>query len=133
MNVSLNITLQGSYRSKQGNVTFRYAVTGSEADMAAYKEAQGDFHRTNPDGTVLWFTTRFAGPKGKLIITQNKKCIADMSAFDAAASLASQYGGNFGQEIAKGMTAQLLGNGAVSNTPAAEATEVHDEGDLDKH
>jgi hypothetical protein len=131
----LRIKLHGSYRSKQGNVTFRYAVTGTPAELAAYKAAQGDFYREDPVVGPLWFTTRFAGPDGKLIITQNNKVVADMSAFDAANSLATQYGGNFGQEIAKGMVASLLGNSTAptaSSAPSVDA-EVNAEEGLDQH
>jgi hypothetical protein len=34
-----------------------------------------------------------------------------MSAFEQAASLAKQFGGNFGNELAKATVAQLLGGG----------------------
>lgn len=131
----LRIKLDGSYRSKAGNVTFRYIVTGTPAELAEYKAAQGDFHREDPVKGPLFFTTRFAGNDGKLVITATKKVIADMSAFDAANSLASQYGGNFGQEIAKGMTAALLGSAAVSTSSSAPAVDapVDAAEDLDKH
>ena len=41
-----------------------------------------------------------------------------MSAFEQAASLAKQYGGNFGQELARASVASLLGNSA----PVADAS-----------
>lgn len=49
-----------------------------------------------------------------------------MSAFEQAASLAKQYGGNFGQELAKAAVANILGgnsNAATTEVPAkAEAS-----------
>ena len=44
-------------------------------------------------------------------ITSKGKIVPDMSAFEQAASLAKQFGGNFGNELAKATVAQLLGNG----------------------
>ena len=66
----------------------------------------------------MWFTTRCVGENGTLIITTNGKIVPDMSKFDQAASLASQYGGNFGEELAKLTAQSILG---VSSTSAVEA------------
>ena len=109
-------------QSKNGNPTFVYTVKGSDADLDAYKEAQGDFHRTDEDGTALWFTTRCVGDSGKLIITTNGNIVPDMRAFDQAASIASQYGGNFGQELAKQAAQGILGVQQAS-APAPAAVE----------
>ena len=43
-----------------------------------------------------------------------------MSAFDQAASIASQYGGNFGQELAKQAAQSILGVSG-SSAPQVEA------------
>jgi hypothetical protein len=114
----MKIKLIRSYRKKgTGNVVFVYGVSGSKEQLEAYKKAQGDNYVEAEDGTPLWFTTRCVGQSGNLIITSAGKVIADMSAFEQAASLASQYGGNLGEELAKQAAASLLGTGAVS-TPA---------------
>jgi len=105
----LKVTLLRSYRSKNGNVTFVYGVTGSKKALEQYKTIQGDFYRADDDGKALWFTTRCIGKSGSLLITSNNKVVPDMSAFDEASSLASQYGGNFGQELAKATAQQILG------------------------
>lgn len=117
----MKVSLLRSYRSKNGNATFVYGVKGSEKDLAAYKEAQGDFYREDDNGTPLWFTTRCIGDSGKLIITTNGNIVPDMSAFDKAASLAAQYGGNFGEALAKSAAASILGTQEVSEAPVAEA------------
>ena len=104
----MKIKLIRSYRSKNGNATFVYGVSGSNADLDAFKEAQGDYYREDTDGTPLWFTTRCVGDNGSLIITTNGNIVPDMSAFDQAASIASQYGGNFGQELAKQAAQSIL-------------------------
>lgn len=117
----MKISLIRSYRSKNGNPTFVYGVSGSEADLEAFKKAQGEYYREDDNGTPLWFTTRCVGPAGKLIITTNGNIVPDMSAFDQAASMAAQYGGNFGQELAKAAAANLIGGGA--SAPAQSSTE----------
>jgi len=117
----MNVSLQRSYRSKNGNPTFVYKVTGNAADLESFKDAQGEHYRTNDDGHPLWFTTRCIGPSGKLIITTNGNIVPDMSAFDQAASIAAQYGGNFGQELARMSAAQILGANAPQASAAAPA------------
>lgn len=110
----MKVRLMRSYRSKNGNTTFVYAVSGNSEDLAAFKTAQGEFYREDDKGTPLWFTTRCIGQTGKLIITTNGNIVPDMSQFDQAASLAKQYGGDLGQELAKAAAAQLLGGHAIS-------------------
>jgi hypothetical protein len=117
----MKIKLIRSYRSKNGNATFVYGVNGASADLDAFKEAQGDYYREDTDGTPLWFTTRCVGDNGSLIITTNGNIVPDMSAFDQAASIASQYGGNFGQELAKQAAQSILG---VSHSAAPQAEPV---------
>lgn len=104
----MKVTLVRSYRSKNGHVTFVYKVTGSATQMAEYKKSQADFYREDESGNALWFTTRCIGQSGKLIITTNGNVVPDMSAFDQASSLASQYGGNFGAELARAAAESLV-------------------------
>ena len=116
----MNVKLQRSYRSKNGNVTFVYAVSGTTAQLASFAEAQGEFHRTDKDsGEPLWFTTRCIGDNGKLIITSAGNVVPDMSEFDKAASIVAQYGGNLGDHLAATAAAKLLGN----SNPAPQAVE----------
>jgi hypothetical protein len=128
----MKVALLRSYRSKNGNPTFVYGVKGNTADLEAFKSAQGDYYREDDNGNPLWFTTRCIGNVGKLIITTNGNVVPDMSAFDQASSLASQYGGNFGQELAKasahGLIAGLVGNNTPVDEPVDEAGS--DIGDL---
>lgn len=118
--IAMKVSLLRSYRSKNGNPTFVYKVNASSADLTAFKNAQGDFYREDADGTPLWFTTRCIGSTGKLIITTNGNVVPDMSAFDQAASIASQYGGDFGQELARSAAQAILGSAAPSGTPAKQ-------------
>lgn len=131
----MKIRLIRSYRSKNGNPTFVYGVSGSTADLEAFKAAQGEYYREDEAGNPLWFTTRCVGTTGKLIITTNGNIVPDMSSFDQAASIAAQYGGNFGAELARMSAAQILGStsapaqSAVSNAPV-ETEEGDDLSDL---
>jgi len=115
----MKVKLIRSYRSKAGNVTFVYSVTGSKDQMEAYKTAQGEYYRESDEGVALWFTTRCIGNTGNLIITTNGNVVPDMSAFDQAASLVAQYGGNFGQELAKSAVANLIGHASSSVAPTS--------------
>lgn len=117
----LNVKFVRSYRSKNGNVTFVYTVTGDKTLMTEYQTLQKDFYREDEQGVPLWFTTRFIGDRGTLLITSNNKIVPDMSAYDQAASISSQYGGNFGNELARAAAAMILhGN---NNVAPEEPTE----------
>ncbi len=121
----MKIKLLRSYRSKNGNATFVYTVTGNTQDLTAFKNAQGEYYREDPvTGSPLWFTTRCVGDNGKLIITTNGKVVPDMSAFDQAASIAAQYGGNFGQELAKQAAQAILGVKAQEVPSAQVSTPI---------
>ena len=115
-----------SYKKREtGNTVFVYAVQGTPAQLEAFANAQGDKNVIDEKtGESLWFTTRFVGNSGDLIITSNGKVVADMSKFDQAASLAAQYGGNLGDQLARAAAESLLGHNAVSapveKTPASQ-------------
>ena len=133
----MKIKLLRNYRHKvTGNVVFVYEVTGSKADLVAYAEAQGEnYVEEDETGKVLWFTTRCVGPVGKLIITSTGKLVPDMSEYEAAASLVAQFGGNFGQELAKASVAKLLGGNSGSSTtstPRTEEANASDDSSLDQ-
>lgn len=117
----MKIKLLGQYRKQgTGKLVFRYAVTGSKEQLEAYKEAQGENYVETEDGVPLFFTTRFAGKAGSLIISSNGSVSADMSEFDQAASLIEQFPGPLGQAIAAA-TAQKLMGGALNVAPEVKA------------
>lgn len=118
----MKISFERSYRSTNGNTTFVYSVKGNESDLSAFKKAQGEFYRENENGQALWFTTRYCGDSADLIITTNGKIVPDMSAFDKASSLAAQYGGDFGQQLAMAAAQNIIGAGG--NAPQAPAPQT---------
>ena len=113
----MKVKLSRSYKSKNGNTVFVYTVSGTDSQMSDYKTAQGDFYKETPEGVALWFTTRCIGNNGTLVITSKGKIVPDMSAFEQAASIAKQFGGNLGQELARKAAENLLGG---SNSSEAE-------------
>lgn len=130
----MKVTMQRSYKSKNGNRTFVYTVTGSNAEMEAYKEAQGEYYREDEKtNQVLWFTTKCIGKTGTLLITDNGNIVPDMSEFDEAASLAQQYGGNLGEMLAREAAQRLLGGRSLSTSKAtAKQAEEPQDDDIDE-
>lgn len=124
----MKIKLIRSYRklNKNGQPTtvFVYGVTGTDEQVAAYKAAQGTNYRESDAGEPLWFSTRCVGNSGSLITTQKGTYAPDMSAFDQAASLATQYGGNLGQELAKNAASILFAGASAPVSVAAPASAV---------
>ena len=130
--MSLSVQMQRSYKSKNGNRTFVYTVSGKPSDIEAYREAQGEFYREDDKtNNPLWFTTRCIGKTGTLIITDNGNIVPDMSEFDEAASLAAQYGGNLGEMLAREAAQRLLGGRRLSSTSSAPAKDTDDNSDED--
>lgn len=121
----MKVSLLRSYRSKNGNVTFVYVVTGSESQLAEYADAQGEHYREDDTtGKALWFTTRCIGDDGTLIITTNGNVVPDMSEFDKQASLVEQFGGNFGEALANAAVANLLGTKAAPASAPAKSAPI---------
>ncbi|TXI89735.1 MAG: hypothetical protein E6Q36_02870 [Chryseobacterium sp.] len=108
--MNITVKLLRSY-VKNGKDMFVYAVSATGKDLEAYKASQGDFYREDEQTkSPLWFSLNCIGDRGKLIITSKGKAIADMTAYKQAASLAKQFGGNLGQELARAQVQSLLGN-----------------------
>lgn len=130
--MSLSVQMQRSYKSKNGNRTFVYTVSGKPSDIEAYREAQGEFYREDDKtNNPLWFTTKCIGKNGTLIITDNGNVVPDMSEYDEAASLAEQYGGNLGEMLAREAAQRLLGGRRSSSTSSAPAKDTDDNSDED--
>ncbi len=130
--MSLSVQMQRSYKSKNGNRTFVYTVSGKPSDIEAYREAQGEFYREDDKtNNPLWFTTKCIGKTGTLIITDNGNIVPDMSEFDEAASLAQQYGGNLGEMLAREAAQRLLGGRRLSSTSSSPAKDTDDNSDED--
>lgn len=128
--MSLSVQMQRSYKSKNGNRTFVYTVSGKPSDIEAYREAQGEFYREDDKtNNPLWFTTKCIGKTGTLIITDNGNIVPDMSEYDEAASLAEQYGGNLGEMLAREAAQRLLGGRRLSSTSSSPAKDTDDNSD----
>lgn len=124
----MKATLLRNYKSQAGNTVFVYSVDGDVQQLENFKSAQGSNYRVDEKtGAPLWFTTRCIGDEGTLIITSNNKVVPDMSEYDKMASLAAQYGGNLGEQLARAAAEALLSKTkAVATkveTPVAAATK----------
>jgi hypothetical protein len=121
----MKATFKSTYVSKKGNDTFRYAVTGTAEELAAYKTAQGmNYREDDITGEPLFFTVRYAGKSVNLITTKSGNVIADLSELKASASIAKQFGGNLGQSIADAAAAQFLFGGGASVPQAVTAPVI---------
>jgi hypothetical protein len=79
-----------------------YVVTGTPAELDAYKKAQGDRFVEDDKGNPLWFTTSVLPLNLTLgIATKSGKVYADTSEQDRIATLANQYPGALGLAIAQ--------------------------------
>ena len=118
-----------SYVSKNGNDVFVYAVTGTPAQVDAYKAAQGDNLRLTsgeagyPDGTPLFFTTRASIDNTvDLIETQAGRWIIDSSEIRRVANVTAQLGGNFGNAYAQNYLSNR--SAATSSAPVVEKADA---------
>lgn len=111
----MEATLIRNYKSQAGNTVFVYAVNGTAEELENFKNAQGTNYRADEKtGAPLWFTTRCIGDTGTLLITSNNKVVPDMSEYDKAASMAAQYGGNLGEQLARAAAEALLAKSKIS-------------------
>lgn len=120
----MKIKFLRSYKSQNGTPVFVYEVSGNAETLERFRQIQGDYYREDETtGKPIYFTTRSCGPTGELIITTNDNIVIDTSKFDAAASLAAQYGGNLGQALANKSADALLGN-SEEEQPAQQDNSV---------
>lgn len=117
----MKITYKRSYkklnRKSEPIVVFVYEVSGTDEQLERYKELSGEHYRESEDKKPVYFSTRYLGETGKILITTNDKIVADTSEFDKAVSIVSQYGGNLGNALAGAFAAKLMGT-PVSTEPA---------------
>lgn len=118
-------------KTETGNDVFVHSVTfDSQEEHEAFKAAQGNKYRVDQKtGEILWFSSRYHGETVKLLISASNKVIADTSAFAKAKSLAKQYGGDFGQELAKASAQALVVGITKASAPATaepQATQLPD-------
>lgn len=137
MSNTLRVEFARQYKKMNKNnvliTMFVYAVIAPAKAQEAFKAAQGDYHRIAgkddvvPEGTVLWFTDKFIGDKGNILITAKNKVVPDMGAFEKMNSLAKQFGGDLGTELAKQAAQGLLGSKPeiqMENEPIEVAPEA---------
>lgn len=117
------------YRSKAGNTTFVYNVSGTPENMAAYKAAQGEYFRVDDlTGQVLYFTTAWNGEKLSLLITTTGKVVTDTSDTDKLVAVVNRSSGILQEKLAGLVAAHilggLLGTNAAVPAPAVPVSEA---------
>ena len=108
--VKYDYDASGNRLEDTGRPVFVYAVDGTRANLDAYADAQGSSHRVDEaTGKDLWFTGKYCGETGTLLVNTDKGTMyPDMSAFRRQASLAAQFGGNLGNQIAQTALGKLF-------------------------
>jgi hypothetical protein len=86
--------------NKHGQKTnmFVYRVTGTPAELSAFEEAQGEYYRTEPDGTPVYISPKGYGKEASLLVlpaTEDRpaRVVADNSDIAMAISMMEQYKG----------------------------------------
>lgn len=102
---------------------FVYKLTGTKSALARYEEIQGDNYREDEEtGDVLYFSTRYFGDTGEVIITVNDRIAPNMGQQREWKSIVAQNPGQIGEALANKIAEQLLG--VKATTPPAETPAV---------
>ena len=125
----MNIKFKSSYRkvfkNGQAGTVFVYTVTATAAELKKAKAAKQENIVEQPDGSVLMFTTRYAGANAQLIESpKTGKFNIDNSELDQIRSLVEQNPGALGQAIADSYAAKLVATRGASVTSTAPAVEA---------
>lgn len=90
------------YRKREtGKLVFVYSITGTEEEIAAYKESKGEFYREDATTKqVLMFSNRYTGKEINMIKTSTGQFVPDTTEIDQLASLADQHGIDIALRIA---------------------------------
>jgi hypothetical protein len=121
----MKIRLISSYRNSNGNVVFVYRVSGSKSQMTQFIEAQGEYlkYEDNDESKApLFFTTKYAGDNGALVVTQSGKVVVDTTEENKLTSLMEQHKGTaLGDALALQIAARMMKD--LSKPAAAPTAE----------
>ena len=122
---------KGKTNLGQPITVFKYEVSGTEAELAQYKEKQGDnYVQDDISGKPLWFSIRPVGQTVTLFVTRNSgRIVADTSEYDAVIALANDHKGTpIGEELARKAADMLFAGLSVrkrtTNVVAAPADKA---------
>lgn len=92
--MALVAKFQRKYRKAlTGTTVFVYNVSGSEKELEAFEQAEGDNYRLDEKtNKPIWFTTRYVDDTINLVITENNRVVADDSELSKLQSLVEQFG-----------------------------------------
>ena len=135
----MKIKLLRSYRNSNGNIVFVYRVSGSKSQLLTYTEAQAEYLKYEDDDeskAPLFFTTKYAGDNGALVVTSTGKIVVDSTEENKLLSLMEQHKGTaLGDALAAQVAAKMmssLSKPAPSPVPdKVEAKKEEPAADLD--
>lgn len=121
-------TYQNQYlkKAKTGETVciFVYTVSGTPAELEAYKDAQGANYRTTKDTNIpLYYTLNYTQDDIELIITEKGKVIVDNRAMMKASSLAKQYS-FMADKLADRIVSEIMPSRNNSATAGINQTEA---------
>lgn len=117
----MKIKFHGSYRNAKGTLVHRYLVSGTEEQLAEYKNVQGDNYRANEAGVPLFFTVNPIGNSGTLSL--NKKGVFTAISSDTTSAMAIASAKQFGAEVTAAVAARIADK-LMSGISAPAAVEV---------
>ena len=86
-----------------GSIVFVYKVKGAEAEVNNYLETKKDFIKSikQEDGQINFFSTRFVGQAGELMLTSKNEWVLDTTEADQLHNLTAQYGYDIAKDMMK--------------------------------
>lgn len=85
-----------------GTIVFVYKVTGNEDNIKNYLDTKKDFIKSvkQEDGQINFFSTRYIGKAGELMLTNKGAWVIDTTELDQLHNLEMQYGKDIAREVA---------------------------------
>ena len=128
----MKIKLLRSYRNSNGNIVFVYRVSGSKSQLLTYTEAQSEYLKYEDDDenkAPLFFTTKYAGDNGALVVTSTGKIVVDSTEENKLLSLMEQHKGTaLGDALAAQVAAKMMSSlSKPAPSPVAEKPEAKKE------
>lgn len=112
------------YTSRSGVPMTSFTVTGTDAEIAAFKVAQGEYYRSTDDGKGHVFTcpgTHVLSEYELQISRKGRPYIIDP--IKQQANVVAQYGGNLGQSMADQLARETLAAVRVKGMPQPQVPQ----------
>lgn len=112
-------------KAETGNRVWKYSVTGTEAEIKAFEDAQEKVVHNEEDGNKpIMFSTTYYGPAVELGISSKGNIYANTEKMDAIKDVMSQLGEAGAKAVAEQVVGNLFGTPNASATPVSEVEEA---------